>query len=171
MPNSPRSRLARRFFTLYGLLFLVSGPLEIVMFFGLVPGFGTDIAERIPGPTAVKQVLAVLTPPMGAFLVAWGVWGIGDLEVTADGLRVPVSSPGELIRRTRRVIRFVDIEQLRLAVWRRRGEVLELDVRDSGGRLRTRRFETSWAEDRGRLLEDLRGRIEVRDTRGDRSAT
>ncbi len=170
MPDSPRGKFVRRFFVGLGLLFLLGGPLEIVSTFQFVPGFGEDFTRRIPLPIAMQQFVAALTPPMGALLLLWGVRGIGDLEVTGDGVRMPVSSILGILRGEPPVIRFEDVSEVRRVDWRGRFDVLELDTRRPDGRKQTRRIELDWAADKDGFIVKLGTRVRILDARGIRGS-
>lgn len=153
----------RRLFTFCGIFLLIGGPFEVVAFFGLIPGFGSDIASRIPGPTWLKQVGALLTPPTGFVLVLWALRGIGDLELTREGVVLPVASVWGIIRGNRKMIPFEDIDEARVSR-RKRAVLVERVIRRPDRDAGTRMLDLRWAADDERFLQELRQRVKVVDS-------
>lgn len=150
----------QRMFLGLGILFLLGGPFEIIAFFQIVPGFGADVRDQVPGPLWLKQIVSVMTPPMGAFMLLWRLRGISDLELSDDDLLLPISSPLGILRGRRRTIPLRDIEEVRITKGRR-DELMEVDVRKADGGTRSRFFEMRWVADPEPFKKALRERARV----------
>jgi len=90
-------------------------------------------------------ILAVFTAMTGAGLLSWSR-SIGDLEVAADGVRLPMRSLSDVLLRCPAVLSFQDIARVRLKVIRGR-RIVEFELRRPRGGQKVVRLPTDWVRD------------------------
>ncbi len=142
-PLSPQARRAKRTLQWTGAFLLFGSVYEALYAVRVLP---IEILQgRFFADAQSLTILAVFTAMTGAGLLNWSR-SIGDLEVAANGVRLPTRSLMDVLLRLPAVLSFQDIARVRLKVVRGR-RVVEFELRRPRGRQKVVRLPTDWVRD------------------------